>query len=138
MEAITGNEDKSKMIGKSFTLTEVGVEGDTVYGFALISKIDGEPYYDLHGHYIPEDVVEKVAKSFSELPVLWNHVSDSAIYRIGKITSVFPLTTEIYKMLGVDNPAVTGLLIGIKVNKAILEEVKSGELTGFSIGGFIE
>jgi hypothetical protein len=48
----------------------------------------------------------------------------------------FPMTTDIAKAFGVETKT-TGLMIGLKPdNNAMLAKFKSGELTGFSIGGF--
>lgn len=103
-----------------------------VYGYAIVSKIDGEPYADLQGHHIPER--EMVAKS---LDFAENSGRSGDMHRNvddGTVPFLFPLTTEIAKSLGIES-ARTGLLIGMKPSPAVYAKFKSGEYKQFSIGG---
>jgi hypothetical protein len=52
----------------------------------------------------------------------------------GSYVFAFPLTTEIAKALGIETQK-TGLLVAVKPDADMLAKFKSGELTGFSIGG---
>jgi hypothetical protein len=59
------------------------------------------------------------------------HAGDSK----GSVLFAFPLTTEIAKSFGIET-STTGLMIAMKPDNAdMLAKFKSGELTGFSIGG---
>lgn len=107
-----------------------------LFGFAIISKMDGEDYYDLQDDHITEDAVLKAALDFSAY-------SDRAAklmhagWPIGRVVFMFPLTDEIAKALDIKTNK-TGLIIGIKVHdEKILEAYQEGTFTGFSIGGKI-
>jgi hypothetical protein len=53
---------------------------------------------------------------------------------IGTMVFAFPLTTDIAKAFDITTPR-TGLMIGMKPSAEVLAKFKSGEYTGFSIGG---
>lgn len=103
-----------------------------VFGFAIISKIDGEPYFDVQGDHIPEDAMLKASTEFMKhsRTAKEMHTED----QIGDIVFAFPLTTDIAKSLGITCKH-TGLLIAMKPSPDVLEKFESGEYTGFSIGG---
>ena len=52
----------------------------------------------------------------------------------GTVVFAFPLTADIAKALDIET-STTGLLIAVKPDATMLAKFKSGELTGFSIGG---
>ena len=52
----------------------------------------------------------------------------------GTIVHSFPLTTEIAKAMGVSSDK-TGWMVACAPDPAMLAKFKSGDLTGFSIGG---
>ncbi len=103
-----------------------------VFGFAVVSKIDGEDYYDRHGDHIPEDEVLNASLAFakSAAPANVNHRGPD----VGSHPFVFPLTTEIAKSLGIETSR-TGLLIGQQVDPETFAKFESGELRAFSIEG---
>ncbi len=104
-----------------------------VIGWALISKIDGEPHFDTQGDHIPEEAMLEATLDFmAEARVAKEmHKGD----QIGDIVFGFPLTTEIAKALDIETKT-TGFLIGFKPSsEEILTKFKDGTYTGFSIGG---
>jgi hypothetical protein len=104
-----------------------------VFGYAMVSKIDGEDHYDLQGHHIPEDTMLKVSTQFMETSNVAKEMHSGN--PIGKYVFAFPLTTEIAKSLGIVAKQ-TGLLVAMKPDNAeTLAKFASGEFTGFSIGG---
>lgn len=103
-----------------------------VFGFAIVSKIDGEPYIDVQGDHIPEEAMLKAATDFMENRRVAKEMHDGD--QVGDILFAFPLTQEIAKSLAIETRA-TGLLIAMKPNPEVLQKFKSGEYTGFSIGG---
>ena len=110
-----------------------------VFGYAIICDKDGQPYYDKQGDHIPEKAMLEQALDFMEnsrtAGVLHKKDASGNIIKSGSVPFAFPLTSEIAKALEID-PKWTGLLIAMKPEPRILELYKSGELTGFSIGGF--
>lgn len=52
----------------------------------------------------------------------------------GPVVFAFPLTEEIAKIFDIETPR-TGLLVAVRPSPEVLEKFRSGEYTGFSIGG---
>lgn len=123
---------------KSFKVAKVDAELGIVFGFGFVCHEDGEPYYDLQGDHITEDAMLKSASDFmqSARTVKDMHKKKpqgEGSYR-GTTVFAFPLTQDIAKSLDITTKR-TGLLVGIMPDDDLLEKYKSGEYTGFSIGG---
>lgn len=118
----------------STQITKVDESLGLVMGFAIICKQDGEPYFDLQGDHIPEDAMLKAALDFMENSQIAKemHSGDQQ----GSVVFAWPLTEETAKAFGIETKQ-TGLMIGMRPSADMLEKFKSGELTGFSIGGVI-
>lgn len=103
-----------------------------VFGYAMVSKIDGKPHFDLHGHHIPDETILKSLLKFSEKPVAKEmHTGE----QIGEYAFMFPLTEDIAKSLGIEAKQY-GALVAMKPDsKEVLKKFIDGEYTGFSIGG---
>lgn len=111
---------------------KVDEEIGLVFGYAIVCKIDGEPYYDVQGDHIPEDAMLKALCDFmlSARVAKEMHVGEGK----GTIVMAFPVTEDIAQSLGME-VRKTGALIGMKPDPDVLEKFKTGEYTGFSIGG---
>ena len=109
--------------------TELGV----AFGWGIVCTKDGEDYYDLQGDHITEDAMLKAAVDFMEKSQVMgtNHKEMD----VGKMW-VYPITTEIAKSLGISTRK-TGLFIMAKPDESVLKQIKDGDYSGFSIGGFI-
>ncbi len=103
-----------------------------VFGFAIVCKEDGEPYFDKQDDHIPEDAMLKAAAEFMEDSRVASEMHDGS--DIGRVVFAFPLTEDIAKSLDITTSR-TGLLIAMKPAADVLEKFVSGEYTGFSIGG---
>lgn len=103
-----------------------------VFGFAIVSTSDNQPYFDVQGDHIPDDAMLKAATDFMEHSRMAKemHTGDSR----GTVLFAFPLTAEIAKSLDIETKR-TGLLIAMKPDDEMLEKFRDGTLTGFSIGG---
>lgn len=104
-----------------------------VFGWAIVSKIEGAPYFDLHGDYIPEDSMLKASTEFmlSDREAKVMHVGKAQ----GKIVFAFPITEDIAKAFGMTTKQ-TGLLIAMKPDDPeVLAKFRDGTYTGFSMGG---
>ena len=115
-------------------IEKVDEELGLVLGFAIVCLEDGTPYFDTQGDHIPEESMLKAATDF----MLHSREAKSmhAGGRIGEIVFAFPLTTEVAKAFGITTRK-TGLMIALKTeNEEVLEKFRSGEFTGFSIGGY--
>lgn len=114
-------------------ILKVDDELGLVLGFAIISKINGEPYFDVQGDHIPEDAMLDAATDFmmNSRMAKEMHRGDQA----GSVVFCWPMTTEIAKTFGITTSR-TGLMIAMKPDTdEMLQKFKSGEYTGFSIGG---
>ena len=103
-----------------------------VLGFAIICKVNGEPYFDLQGDYIPEEAMTKAALDFMENSQVAKEMHQGE--KIGSIVFAFPLTGDIAKSFGITTDK-TGLMIAMKPSPEVLKRFQEGQLTGFSIGG---
>lgn len=123
---------------KNFNITtdvcKVDASLGLVFGYAMVCKIDGEPHFDLQGHHIPEDTMLKVLATFmagDNVVAKEMHTGE----QVGTYLFAFPMTTEIAKALDIEVKQ-TGALIAMKPDNAeTLAKFKTGEFTGFSIGG---
>lgn len=110
-----------------------------VFGLAVVCLEDGKPYFDSYGDHVPEDVMLKHAADFmanSRVSTDMHARADGAPVPDGTVVFAFPLTTEIAKALGIETLKRSGLLIGMKPSPEVFAKFKSGEYTGFSLGGF--
>jgi len=104
-----------------------------VLGWAIICKIDGQPYFDTQGDHIPEESMMESTVDF----MMNSRLSKEMHIGEGKGTILFawPMTEEVAKAFGITT-SQTGLMIALKPSDpAILEKFRDGTYTGFSIGG---
>ena len=110
-----------------------GVSHGIVFGYGIVCKDEnGEDYYDVQDDHIPEDSMLEAATDFAKgaRPGKDMHAGPD----VGQHVFLFPLTTDIAKALGIVTKK-TGLLVGYAPPPDVLAKFKSGEYTGFSIGG---
>lgn len=103
-----------------------------VFGYAMVSKIDGKPHFDLHGHHIPDETILKSLFKFSEKPVAKEMHSGE---QIGEFVFMFPLTEEIAKSLDITAKQYGALVAMRPHNQDVVQKFVNGEYKGFSIGG---
>lgn len=141
------NEDWADEKGlRVIKVAGVNAELGIVFGWAIVSKENGVPYYDLNidweGEYagqrvpehIPEATMLKGALDFALTPDRPGNEMHAGP-ETGSFPFVWPLTDEIAKAMGI-NCKRTGLMVGYYPAPAVLAKFKSGEYTGFSIEGF--
>jgi len=143
MQPVTGNPyGKSALMsgfqsfGKAQVL-KVHPKLGLVVGYAIVSKINGEDYFDHHGDHIPEDAMLEATVDFmksSRVSADMHTWKDGQPVQDGEVVFAFPMTTDIAKSLGI-TVEKTGLIVGIMPSKDVLAKFESGEYTGFSIGG---
>lgn len=103
-----------------------------VFGFAMVCKVDGEPYFDLQDEHIPEDVMLKGSLAFMQGARTAKEMHAGA--PVGTVIYAFPLTTDIAKSLGIETKK-TGLLVAMRPSQDVLAKFVDGSYKGFSIGG---
>lgn len=108
--------------------TELGL----VFGWGMVCKVDGQDYWDTQKNHIPEDSMLEALTDFAENSNIAKemHAGDPQ----GQYLFMFPMTSDIAKALGITTKK-TGALIAYKPPADVLAKFKSGEYTGFSIGG---
>ncbi len=105
-----------------------------VFGYAIVCKKDGADYFDLQDDHIPEDAMLDASVDYmiKYRTAKEMHVGGDLP---GSIVFAFPLTTDIAKAFKIETNT-TGLMIAMKPDDpAVLAKFKSGEYTGFSMGG---
>ncbi len=119
-------------------MCKVSEELGLVFGYGIVCTEDGEPYFDLQDEHIPEDAMLEAAAEFvsrsSASAEMHARDDDGAIPVDGSVVFAFPLTAEIAEAYGIETPR-TGLMVAVRPSPAVLEKFRSGEYTGFSIGG---
>lgn len=116
----------------SATVFKVDEALGLVFGWGIVCKENGEPYVDVQGDHIPEDAMVKATSDFMENSRVAKemHAGDAK----GCIVHSFPLTTDIAKAMGITSGR-TGWMVAMKPDADVLAKFKSGDFTGFSIGG---
>ncbi|TIW42253.1 MAG: hypothetical protein E5V71_10150 [Mesorhizobium sp.] len=101
-----------------------------VWGWALVSTRDGEPYWNEEGYHVPESVMVKAAVEFMTGTREAQVMHDGR--RAGTVIHAFPLTSDIAKAMGIAANQ-TGLMVGVQFDDpAVVDKIEKGELTGFS------
>ena len=102
-----------------------------VLGWGIVSTVKGEPYFDLQGDHIPDATMLKACADFmaNSRVAKEMHTGEPC----GTVFA-FPLTKEIADAFGIACEQ-TGMMLGMRPAADVYAKFKSGEYTGFSIGG---
>lgn len=119
-------------VRKYAQVAKVDEELGLVMGWAITSTIKGEPHIDSQGDFIPDDSMLKAAVDFAESSRVVKEMHQGE--EVTKTVFLWPMTSEVAKTFGIETET-TGLMIAIRPPEEMLEKFKSGEYTGFSIGG---
>jgi len=124
------------------TKVEVQIEGQILkqldeerlaFGWAYVSTVKGELSLDHSGEFIRPEQLAKAATNFmlSMRTAKAMHTGET----IGEVVHSMPLTNDIAKALGIQSDR-EGWVIALKVyDDQVWQDVKSGKLAAFSIGG---
>ena len=104
-----------------------------IFGWGMICTSKGEPYYDVQGDYIPEDVMLEGVTDFMKNARVAKDMHTGE--QIGAIVHSFPLTAEIAKAYGIACDQTGWLIAMAPTDKAVLKSFRDKQRTGFSIGG---
>lgn len=115
------------------TLIKADKDLGLIFGWAIVSTEDGEPYYDVQGDHIPEDSMLEAAADF-----MLKHRTMKVMHsgkKVGSVVFAWPMTEEIADAMGISSNR-TGLMIAVKPdNPNVIARFKDKQYTGFSIGG---
>jgi len=115
------------------TVLKVDDEQGLVYGWAYVSTEDGKLLVDTQGDSIEPIEMEKMATDF-----MLNSRNAKVMHKgenVGQFVHSFPLTNDIMKAFDIYSDR-EGWIVAMKPNdENVMKAYKSGEYTGFSIGG---
>lgn len=129
-----------------FEMLKVDEKLGIVMGWGIICKVNGADYIDLQEEHIPEDVMFRGAVDFMRqsqmMGEMHERVEKSVEGRLvkqpvwkGHVVFAWPMTTEVAKAYGITT-STTGLMVAVHPDDPeVLEKFRTGEYTGFSIGG---
>lgn len=142
-EEIKGGFDPSTIVEKGGRLSSyckvagVNAELGLVFGWGIICKVGGVDYVDVHKNHVPEEAMVEATTEFMKSARVAGDMHERGTtpeLAAGCVVHSFPLTTEIAKAMGIET-GKTGWMIAMAPDAAMLAKFKSGEYTGFSIGG---
>lgn len=109
-----------------------------VFGWAIIckklNKATGayEPYFDLQGDHIPDDVMMKAVVDFRRNS---RGLDEMHVRKVGgRVLHDMPITEQLARASSI-LPDFTGWFVGVEPAAEQLAKFKSGKLGGFSING---
>jgi hypothetical protein len=123
---------KGHVLEKKFSVAKVDGELGLVFGWGIICEKDGAEYYDSQGDHIPFDVMLKGTSEFMANARVAKDMHSGE--QIGAIVHSMPLTPEVAKAFKIDS-STYGWMVAMQPSADVLKQFKSGERTGFSIGG---
>lgn len=126
-----------KGFGSYFKVSGVDEGLGLVFGWGIVCKENGVDYFDVQGNHIPEDAMVEATTDFMKSSRVHGDMHDRGTtpeLAAGLVVHSFPLTTDIAKAMGIDTKK-TGWMVATAPDKSMLQKFKSGEYTGFSIGG---
>lgn len=127
---------KGKSMGNSVEkfvkVEKLDAEHGLVFGWAIICKENGVDYFDVQDDHIPEGAMLKASSEFMAGSRMAKEMHEGG--EAGSYLFMWPLTEDIAKAMELTTKR-TGLMVGYKPPPAVLAKFKSGEYTGFSIGG---
>jgi len=115
------------------SVTKVDRNLGLVLGWAIVSKVDGQPYFDTQGDHIPEESMLKASTEFMQSARTAKAMHSGE--QRGSIVFAWPMTEEIAKAYGIDTGGKYGLMVAAKFDDDTLAKFADGSYTGFSIGG---
>lgn len=115
-----------------FKVLKVDDEQRIIYGWASVTKVDGQYLVDRQGDVIKTETLHKAVNEFMKKVRVGKLMHSGE--QVGEIIHSFPVGDDIDK-LGIQTNK-EGWLIGYHVtDDKLWEDVKSGKYSEFSIGG---
>jgi cation transport regulator ChaB len=136
-----GGSDELTIDGE---IAKVDADLGQVFGWASITKINGEPVVDLQNDYLETHELEKAAYDYVLKSRIGGEMHErmkkSAPKQVGTLIESMMLTPEKIEKMGLPEDTPHGWWVGFQVSKDDIgseawENVKKGKYTGFSIHG---
>lgn len=103
-----------------------------VFGWAIICSEGGQPYVDTQDDWIPDAAMLKASTKFAKGN---RQGGDMHHCEDGQIVHTMPLTAEVAKAFEITCDKTGWMIAMAPDSPETLEKFRSGERTGFSIGG---
>ena len=113
-------------------IEKIDEEFGIVFGKAMVCTEQDDIYIDRQDDFIPESAMFKAALDFMENSQVMSESHSGE--ETGAVVFAFPLSKDIAKAFEIETNW-SGLMIGVRPAPDMLAKFRSGELTGFSIGG---
>jgi hypothetical protein len=133
-------EKGEELNGDDIRKASVDAEHGLVFGFAIVSKVNGEDFYDSQrdpvsgeprADHIPEESMVDAALDFAKSARLAKQMHEGDAD--GMVPFLMPITKAVRDYIVAND--FTGLFIGMHPSPEGLEKFKKGDYRGFSIGG---
>ena len=124
-----------KIFKADFSVTDVNDELGLVFGWGMITGLNGEDYYDTDNQHISSDMMLKSTTGFMQSLRISNDSHTES--DIGQVIHSFPLSKEIADSMGITSN-INGWMVAVNPTPEIIGKFKSGEYKGFSIEGKCE
>lgn len=133
-----GDGKKKKKLVKDITIPIIKFDDDEkrlVYGWASVIKEDGKEVVDVQGDMIDVDTIQKAAHDFMLNQRNVGNQHGTFGPHIGSVVESMVLTEDLQNKMGIDL-GKSGWMICAKIaDDKVWQDVKSGRLAAFSIGG---
>lgn len=126
------SDNEENLFKANCRVTDVDNKLGLVFGWGMVTEIDGQPYFDTDNQHITSDAMVKATSGFMEGQRISNDSHTSS--DIGTVIHSFPLSKDIAESMGVQS-RLSGWMVAVKVSDEILKKFESGEYTGFSVEG---
>jgi len=126
------------------TISKVDADKRLAFGWASLSKVNGEPYVDRQGDWIPIEVTEAAAYDYvrnsrvgGDMHRRAGITKEFGPHKVADLVESFVVTAEKLAKMGAPADAVPeGWWIGMKVHDDdTWDAIKTGKRTGFSVHG---
>lgn len=134
LEALIATFTKAKATDPgAVTIVKINVDKQIVWGWALVSVEKGEPVCDLQGDVVDTEELQSAVHTTYMKGRVGKSMHSGG--QVGEVVDSIVFTKDLQDALGIDLGR-EGWFVGMKITKAsVWEQVKSGKLTAFSIGG---
>lgn len=130
---MSGVTEKHVEFDKVSRIAKVDEELGLVFGWAMVCKVNGQPFWDSQDDHIPEDTMLAAAADFMTHSRVAKEMHNGD--QVGDFVFAFPITTETAKAMDLSTK-YTGLMVAMRPSSEdVLQKFRDGTYTGFSIGG---
>lgn len=131
---LTAKDQALKSMRFDVPISKTVEDQNLVFGWASVIEENGVPIYDLQGHRISEDELEKAFYRYAEDARVAGEMHAEYGEQIGKLVEAMVFTKAKQAALGIELGKV-GAWVGYRVSPAVFAKIKDGTYKMLSIGG---